>query len=102
MHASEIVSDDTRKVLREGQVVEFEIGEGDRGPRARRIRITAEDARPEVLTVLYLEQSLVEPASFRVKRSIGCVARSFSTSLGDEHSPILRPSGRAAHPRRHA
>lgn len=40
VHASEIVSDDATKLLREGQVVEFEIGEGDRGPQARRVRVT--------------------------------------------------------------
>ena len=44
VHASEIVSDDTMKLLREGQVVEFEIGEGDRGPQARRVRVTADQA----------------------------------------------------------
>lgn len=42
VHASEIVSDDAMKLLREGQVVEFEIGQGDRGPQARRVRVTAD------------------------------------------------------------
>ena len=42
VHASEIVSADAVKVLREGQVVEFERGEGDRGPQARRVRVTAD------------------------------------------------------------
>ncbi|GIG39272.1 cold-shock protein [Cellulomonas phragmiteti] len=42
VHASEIVGDDSRKVLREGQEVEFELGEGDRGPQARRVRITGD------------------------------------------------------------
>ena len=44
VHASEIVSGDAMKLLREGQVVEFEIGEGDRGPQARRVRVTADQA----------------------------------------------------------
>ena len=42
VHASEIVGDDSRKTLREGQEVEYELGEGDRGPQARRVRITGE------------------------------------------------------------
>ena len=52
VHASEIVSDDSMKVLREGQVVEFEIGEGDRGPQARRVRVTADQAADTPLGVL--------------------------------------------------
>ena len=52
VHASEIVSDDAMKVLREGQVVEFEIGEGDRGPQARRVRVTADQAADTPLGVL--------------------------------------------------
>lgn len=44
VHASEIISGDAMKLLREGQVVEFEIGEGDRGPQARRVRVTADHA----------------------------------------------------------
>ena len=44
VHASEVVSDDAVKLLREGQVVEFEVGEGDRGPQARRVRVTADQA----------------------------------------------------------
>jgi CspA family cold shock protein len=42
VHASEIVGDDGPKQLREGQTVEFEMGEGDRGPQARRVRITGD------------------------------------------------------------
>ncbi|MBT0994883.1 cold shock domain-containing protein [Cellulomonas sp. DKR-3] len=42
VHASEIVGDDGARVLREGQEVEFEIGEGDRGPQARRVRVTGD------------------------------------------------------------
>lgn len=52
VHASEIVSNDTVKVLREGQVVEFEFGEGDRGPQARRVRVTADHAADAPLGVL--------------------------------------------------
>ncbi|CAN7202179.1 cold-shock protein [Knoellia sp. LjRoot47] len=52
VHASEVVSDDAVKLLREGQVVEFEIGEGDRGPQARRVRVTADRAADTPLGVL--------------------------------------------------
>ncbi|GEK20548.1 cold-shock protein [Cellulomonas xylanilytica] len=51
VHASEIVGEETR-VLREGQVVEFEMGEGDRGPQARRVRVTGELAPDALLGVL--------------------------------------------------
>lgn len=52
VHASEIISNDAVKVLREGQVVEFEIGEGDRGPMARRVRVTADQSADSPLGVL--------------------------------------------------
>ncbi len=52
VHASEIVSDDAMKLLREGQVVEFDIGEGDRGPQARSVRVTADRAAGTPLGVL--------------------------------------------------
>lgn len=52
VHASEIVSDDAVKLLREGQLVEFEIGEGDRGPQARRVRVMADQASDAPLGVL--------------------------------------------------
>lgn len=52
VHASEIVADDNRKVLREGQEVEFDLGEGDRGPQARNVRITGEYAADTPLGVL--------------------------------------------------
>ncbi|MFJ2298577.1 cold-shock protein [Oerskovia paurometabola] len=42
VHASEILGDDGPKLLREGQTVEFEMGEGDRGPQARRVRVTGD------------------------------------------------------------
>jgi CspA family cold shock protein len=52
VHASEIVSGEATKLLREGQVVEFEIGEGDRGPQARRVRVTADRAADAPLGML--------------------------------------------------
>ncbi len=52
VHASEIVDDDGTRLLREGQVVEFEVGEGDRGPQARRVRVTREQAPDANLGVL--------------------------------------------------
>jgi CspA family cold shock protein len=52
VHASEIVGDDGPRVLREGQTVEFEVGEGDRGPQARRVRITGDTAPDAALGVL--------------------------------------------------
>ncbi len=52
VHASEIVSDDSMKVLREGQVVEFEVGQGDRGPQARRVRVTGDRAADAPVGVL--------------------------------------------------
>ncbi|QJW35630.1 cold-shock protein [Cellulosimicrobium protaetiae] len=52
VHASEIVGDDGPKVLREGQAVEFEVGEGDRGPQARRVRVTGDRAADATLGVL--------------------------------------------------
>ncbi|WP_425953365.1 cold-shock protein [Xylanimonas sp. McL0601] len=52
VHASEIVGDDGPRLLREGQAVEFEVGEGDRGPQARRVRVTGERAANASLGVL--------------------------------------------------
>lgn len=52
VHASEIVGGDATKVLREGQAVEFEVGEGDRGPQARRVRVTGGQAADSLLGVL--------------------------------------------------
>lgn len=52
VHASEIVSNDPVKVLREGQGVEFEIGEGERGPQARRVRVTSDVSATATLGVL--------------------------------------------------
>lgn len=52
VHASEIVGGVEPKVLREGQEVEFEVGEGDRGPQARRVRVTGEQAAGAALGLL--------------------------------------------------
>lgn len=52
VHATEIVSDDGTRLLREGQTVEFEVGEGDRGPQARRVRVTGDQAPDAPLGVL--------------------------------------------------
>jgi len=52
VHASEIIGDDGPRVLREGQVVEFELGEGDRGPQARHVRVTGDHAADAPLGVL--------------------------------------------------
>jgi CspA family cold shock protein len=49
VHASEVVGGDGARVLREGQVVEFELGEGPRGPQARRVRVTG-DVAPDAAT----------------------------------------------------
>ena len=52
VHASEIIGDDGPRLLREGQVVEFELGAGDRGPQARRVRVTGDHAPDAPLGVL--------------------------------------------------
>lgn len=52
VHASEILDDDGPRVLREGQVVEFEMGEGDRGPQARRVRVVGDHGPDAVLGLL--------------------------------------------------
>ena len=52
VHASEIVGDDGPKLLREGQAVEFEMGEGERGPQARRVRVTGDRAADAPMGVL--------------------------------------------------
>src|SRR5699024_10859252 len=50
--ASEILDDDGPRVLREGQVVEYEVGEGSRGPQARSVRVTGDWAADAPLGVL--------------------------------------------------
>ena len=52
MHASEIVGDGGATVLREGQAVEFEVGENDRGPQALRVRVTADAAAGSAVGLL--------------------------------------------------
>ena len=52
VHASEIVGNDGTGALREGQTVEFEVGEGDRGPQARRVRVTGDQAADAPVGVL--------------------------------------------------
>ena len=69
VHASEIATSGGPKLLREGQTVEFEVGEGDRGPQALRVRVTGESAPDSALgllgTVVWYEPSkgygFVEP-----------------------------------------
>jgi CspA family cold shock protein len=52
VHASEIDGDGGSALLREGQVVEFEVGEGERGPQARRVRVTGAMAADAAVGVL--------------------------------------------------
>ena len=52
VHASEIVGDGGAKVLREGQIVVFEVGENDRGPQALRVRVTADAAAGSAVGLL--------------------------------------------------
>jgi CspA family cold shock protein len=52
VHVSEIVAEGTTRLLREGQVVEFEIGEGDRGPQARNVVVTGDLAPGTAVGVL--------------------------------------------------
>lgn len=52
VHASEIAGEGTTRLLREGQVVEYEVGEGDRGPQARRVKVTGAVAPDAALGLL--------------------------------------------------
>jgi len=52
VHASEVLGGDGLRTLREGQVVDFEVGEGPRGPQALRVRVTGDTAPDAVLGVL--------------------------------------------------
>lgn len=61
VHASEIVGDGGPRVLREGQAVEFETGENDRGPQALGVRVTA-DAAPGGVVGLLATVTWYEPA----------------------------------------
>jgi CspA family cold shock protein len=60
VHASEVQSDTGTKLLREGQAVEFEVGEGERGPQARRVRVTG-DLSPDNVTGVLGTMSWYEP-----------------------------------------
>jgi len=44
VHASEIIGDGGPRSLREGQAVEFEVGQGERGPQALQVRVTGDMA----------------------------------------------------------
>ncbi|OZB89486.1 MAG: cold-shock protein [Microbacterium sp. 14-71-5] len=44
VHASEVMTAGGPSILREGQVVEFEVGQGDRGAQARRVRVIGDVA----------------------------------------------------------
>jgi cold shock CspA family protein len=52
VHASEIVGDGGARVLREGQAVEFELGEGERGPQALGVRVTGDAGADTAVGVL--------------------------------------------------
>jgi CspA family cold shock protein len=52
VHVSEIVDHGGTRLLREGQAVEFEVAEGDRGPQARGVRVTADVASGTTVGVL--------------------------------------------------
>jgi CspA family cold shock protein len=52
VHASEVVGDGGARLLREGQAVEYEVGEGERGPQARQVRVTGEVAADAAVGVL--------------------------------------------------
>ena len=52
VHAKELVVDGGPRLLREGQAVEFEVGEGDRGPQALRVRVTGDVSPDTPLGVL--------------------------------------------------
>ena len=61
VHVSEVAEERGTRLLREGQVVEYEVGEGDRGPQARRVRPTGEVAAEAPVGVLGT-MSWYEPA----------------------------------------
>lgn len=61
VHASEIVPTGGSNLLREGQTVDFEWGEGDRGPQALRVRVTGDATSDSTVgllgTVVWYEPS---------------------------------------------
>ncbi|WP_422631763.1 cold-shock protein [Pseudokineococcus basanitobsidens] len=52
VHASEVLGGDGQRTLREGQAVDFEVGEGPRGPQAVRVRVTGDVAVDAALGAL--------------------------------------------------
>lgn len=52
VHASEVVADGGPRVLREGQEVAFEVGEGPRGPQALQVRVVGDVAADAPLGLL--------------------------------------------------
>ena len=52
VHAKEILGDGPQRVLREGQAVEFTVGEGERGPQALGVRVTGDVAATAALGLL--------------------------------------------------
>ena len=52
VHVSEVEEVKGSRVLREGQAVEFEVGEGDRGPQALQVRVTGDVAADAAVGLL--------------------------------------------------
>ncbi len=52
VHVSEVAELKGSRVLREGQTVEFEVGEGNRGPQALKVRVTGDVAASAATGVL--------------------------------------------------
>ncbi len=52
VHASEVLADGGPRVLKEGQEVQFEVGEGPRGPQALEVRVVGDVAPDAALGVL--------------------------------------------------
>ena len=61
VHASEIVGDSGANLLREGQAVEFQVGDGPRGPQALAVRVTG-DAAPAAPVGVLGTMAWYEPA----------------------------------------
>ncbi|GIG29813.1 cold-shock protein [Cellulomonas marina] len=52
VHVTEVLDHDVPVPLREGQTVEYEVGEGPRGPQARQVRVTGDSAADATFGVL--------------------------------------------------
>ncbi|MCW2605323.1 MAG: cold-shock protein, partial [Frankiales bacterium] len=52
VHASEVLVEDGARMLREGQEVQFEVGEGERGPQALQVRVVGDVASTAELGIL--------------------------------------------------